>query len=398
MRKNTTKVLKAANKYLVMQCIQTYEPMTTEEITSRTSLSRPTVLETVKEFLEEGYIVKNGFSESTGGRPAELICINKDSAYAVGIDFEFPKVRLAFSNMKKEIIARREMKFHLDKEADTVLQKLLEEIELLIREAGKPTEKIAGIGLGISGTIQKGEGKSLHIKRIKGWDNINIKQILEERFQVPVYMKNDVHLLALIEKEKYLSPDTEDFIYIGIRSGIGSAIFYHNRPLDGNNGNAGYIGHTIVDPNGPTCVCGNRGCLDAFAGELALNKSYRKQTGQEDLDEYFTLHDFIEKAKAGDEDSHLILKNAAFYLGIAISNLLKTLEVETVIIGGCHNLVGSVYWDTLKSTVKNSLVHDMEMDPDIRPGELPREEYALGACCYVFEHLFTKPKLSLAVV
>ena len=62
-------------------------------------------------------------------------------------------------------------------------------------------------------------------KRIRGWDHIDMKQILEERFQMPVYMKNDVHLLALIEKEKYLSSETADFIYIGIRSGIGSAIF-----------------------------------------------------------------------------------------------------------------------------------------------------------------------------
>lgn len=398
MKKNTTKVLKAANKYLVMQCIQTYEPVTTEEISSRTSLSRPTVLETIREFLEEGYIMKSGFSESTGGRPAELICINKDSAYAVGIDLEFPKVRMAVSNMKKEVIASREVKFHIDSEADEVLRKLLTEIELLIEEAGKPKEKIAGIGLGISGTIRRKEGKSLHIKRIKGWDYIDIKQILEERFQMPVYMKNDVHLLALIEKEKYLSSDTEDFIYIGIRSGIGSAIFCKNRPLDGNHGNAGYIGHTTLDVNGPECVCGNRGCLDAYAGELALNKFYRKKTNQEDTDEYYTLRDFIEKTKQGDCDSTEILQRAASYLGIAISNMLKTLEIETIIIGGCNNLDGSVYWDTLQETVKKYLVHDMEMNLDIRIGKLQKEEYPLGACCYVFEHMFAKPKLSLAVI
>lgn len=398
MKKNTTKVLKAANKYLVMQCIQTYAPVTTEEITSRTSLSRPTVLEIIREFLEEGYIMKKGFSESTGGRPAELIHINKDSAYAVGIDLEFPKVRMAVSDMRKEIIASREVKFHIDCGAQEVLNRLLAEIELLIADAGKPKEKIAGIGLGISGTIRKNEGKSLHIKRIRGWDHIDMKQILEERFQMPVYMKNDVHLLALIEKEKYLPSETADFIYIGIRSGIGSAIFCKNRPLDGNHGNAGYIGHTTLDVNGPECVCGNHGCLDAYAGELALNKFYRRKTGTESTEEYYTLHDFIEKTKQGDTDSTEILKRAASYLGIAISNMLKTLEIETIIIGGCPNLDGSVYWDTLQETVKNYLVHDMEMHPDIRVGKLKKEDYPLGACCYVFEHMFAKPKLSLAVI
>lgn len=398
MKKNTAKVLKAANKYLVMQCIQTYEPVTTEEITTRTSLSRPTVLETLREFLEAGYIVKEGFSQFTGGRPAELICINKDSAYAVGIDFEFPKVRMAVSNMKKEIIVSREIKFHLDSRAEEVLHTLLSEVELLIESAGKPMEKIAGIGLGISGTIDRQEGKSLHIRRISGWDNINIRQIFENRFHVPVYMKNDVHLLALIEKEKYLSPETHNFIYIGIRSGIGSAIFTNNKPLAGHYGNAGYIGHTTLDVNGPQCVCGNRGCLDAYAGELALNRYYRKKKGKEDSEEYFTLRDFIEKAKAGDEDVASVLHTAAYYMGVSISNMLKTLEIETIIIGGCSNLEGSDYWETLQETVRQYLVHDMEINVDLRVGQLQKEEYPLGACCYVFEHLFAKPKLALSVL
>ena len=397
MKKNTTKVLKEANKYLVMQCIQACEPVTTEEISARTSLSRPTVLEIVKVFLEEGYILKKGFSQSTGGRPAELICLNQESAYAVGIDFEFPKMRLALSNVKKEIIASRTVKFHVDEEAQNVLIRLLEEIEALIRQSDVEREKIVGIGLGISGTIHKAEGKSLHIKRIKGWDNINIKEILEEKFQMPVYLKNDVHLLALVEKQKYMEDKAQDFVFIGIRSGIGSAIFYHNQPLDGNNGNAGYIGHTILDVNGPECVCGNRGCLDAYAGELALNKCYRQKKGIGDSDTYFTLFDLIERSNNGDEDSTEILKKAAFYLGIAISNLLKTLELETIIIGGCQNLEGSVYWETLLDTVKQNLVNDMEMTPDIRVAKLPKEEYALGACCYVFEHLFEKPGLSLVI-
>lgn len=397
MKKNTTKVLKEANKYLVMQCIQACEPVTTEEISTKTSLSRPTVLEIVKDFLEEGYILKKGYSQSTGGRPAELICLNQESAYAVGIDFEFPQMRLALSNVKKEIIAVREVKFHLEEEAQSVLATLLEEIEALIRQSGVERKKIAGIGLGISGTIRKTEGKSLHIKRIRGWDNIDIRKILEDRFQMPVYLKNDVHLLALVEKQKYLPEKLQDFVFIGIRSGIGSAIFYHNQPLDGNHGNAGYIGHTILDVNGPECVCGNRGCLDAYAGELALNKRYRERKGLAETEEYFTLSDFIRKSGEGDGDSAAILRDAAFYLGIAISNLLKTLELGTIIIGGCRNLEGSIYWETLLETVQRYLVNDMELTPDIRAAMLPKEEYALGACCYVFEHLFEKPGLFLAI-
>lgn len=397
MRKNTTKVLKEANKYLVMQCIQTYAPMTIEEISIKTSLSRPTVLETIKGFLEDGYIVKKGFTKSTGGRPAELICINENSAYAVGIDFEFPNVRMALADIGKNIVMNKKIKYPLDSCAEEVLERLYSEIHTLIEEAGVDTEKIVGIGLGISGTIQKSTGKSLHITRIKGWNNINICERLEREFQLPVYLKNDVHLLALIEKEKYVPADIGDFVYIGIRSGIGSAIFYHNSPLDGTHGNAGYIGHTILEVNGEECVCGNRGCLDAYAGELALNREYRSRKKIK-TEEYYTMYDFLEKAKCGDKVSEEILKKAARYLGIAISNLLKTLEIEAVVIGGCKNLEGSSYWEILTDTVRRNLTNDMELNPKLHIGKLQKEEYPLGACCYVFEHLFEKPKLSLAVV
>lgn len=402
MRKNTTKVLKEANKYLVMQCILTYEPVTVEAITARTSLSRPTVLEVIRDLMEEGYIVKEGYSQSTGGRPAELICINKDSRYAVGIDFEFPKVRIALANIKKEVVYGKNIKFTLSSDADCVLNRLLEELEELFDGCGVDREKIEGIGLGISGTINAAQGKSLHIKRIAGWDHIDIRKILEDKFKMPVYMKNDVHLLALVEKEKYLSCETGDFAYIGIRSGIGSAIFYHNRPLDGTAGNAGYIGHTILNVDGPACVCGNKGCLDAYSGEIAMNRQYREMKNlapvtQGDGENYYTVSDFIKKAQDGEQECIEILKQAAFYLGIAISNLIKMIEVETIIIGGCQNIKDTIFEEIVKTTIEKHLANDMELKVNFCIGELREEEYPLGACCYVFEHLFEKPSLSLAV-
>ena len=110
MKKNTTKVIKEANKYLVMQCIQAFEPVTLEKIAEKTLLSRPTILEIINSFnlLEEGIVVNGGFRESTGGRPPQLLCINGDSAYAIGIDFEFPTIRIALANAKREIVGQTE--------------------------------------------------------------------------------------------------------------------------------------------------------------------------------------------------------------------------------------------------------------------------------------------------
>lgn len=134
MKKNTTKVIKEANQYLVMQCIQAFEPVTLEEIAEKTLLSRPTILEIINSFKEEGIVVNGGFRESTGGRPPQLLCINGDSAYAIGIDFEFPTIRIALANAKREIVGRRKILFQIDTQAEEVLARMLRELEHLLEE------------------------------------------------------------------------------------------------------------------------------------------------------------------------------------------------------------------------------------------------------------------------
>ena len=113
---------------------------------------------------------------------------------------------------------------------------------------------------------------------------------------------------------------------------------YKRQALDGRQGNAGFIGHTTVNPEGPLCSCGRHGCLDAFASEIAMNKEYKARcikAGNYNAEErHRTVLDFIDKAAKGEEISCQILKQSAFYMGIAVANMIKTLEVTTVIIGG----------------------------------------------------------------
>lgn len=145
MKKNTTKVIKEANKYLVMQCIQAFEPVTLEKIAEKTLLSRPTILEIINSFKEEGIVVNGGFRESTGGRPPQLLCINGDSAYAIGIDFEFPTIRIALANAKREIVGRRKILFKIDTQAEEVLARMLRELEHLLEEFSSVRSRIVSV-------------------------------------------------------------------------------------------------------------------------------------------------------------------------------------------------------------------------------------------------------------
>ncbi len=114
-------------------------------------------------------------------------------------------------------------------------------------------------------------------------------------------------------------------------------------------------------------------------------------------EQFFTVQQFIEKAKEGDKACTGILKQAAYYLGVAIANMVKTLEIPTVIIGACQGIDGSILFDKVGETIDSLMIREMKEAFTIHPGQLTEEEYPLGACYYVYEHLFEKPKLSLAV-
>lgn len=402
---NNVKIIKQANRYLVLQCILGYGPISIEDIVKRTDLSRPTVLSAVKILTEESILVKSGFSKSTGGRTASLISINTKAYYAVGIDFEFPKIRIVIADLKGGICSHKTIEYPLNIKASEVLAAFPKEIENFICNSGIDRKKIAGIGIGLSGLVDTMEGKSTSLERINGWKNVNLQSILETKLKLPVYLQNDVHLLGVVEKRLYLDNsdrEAENYIYIGLRAGIGSVIFINGKPFDGASGNAGFIGHTTLNPEGPKCVCGKQGCLDAYAGELAIIRKYREERARRKIpagpdDGSLKMEDFIRRSKEGDTLCTEILGNAGFYLGVEIANLVKTMEITNVVIGACSDLEDSEFLRSVKKSAMEHLPVYLSHKITIGVGQLTEAEYPLGGCFLVFDHLFHKPHLTLSL-
>jgi len=400
MVKNNTKILKLANKYLVLQCITVFEPLTVEDIVKKTNLSRPTVINLVKELTEENVIMKGGRTESTGGRTAALLTTNADAHYAVGVDFEFPQVRMAVANLKGAILSSRSFAYALDITAEEIMRDLPEQVHAFIQAFPEDVSKIQGIGLGIPGVVDINSGSSRYIERIEGWRNIDIKKTLEDKTGIPVFIRNDVHLMGLVEKRFNLSDSDNDFIYIGLRSGIGSAIFINNDIYEGNNGNAGFIGHMVLDVNGPKGFGGPRGCLNVFAGELSLIRKYREAKALEvpysDPGQDIRLENLVQLAEEGDEICEGILSDAGRYIGTAIANMVEIFEIPNIVIGGCSNLDGSGFLRAIQDTALDYLKYHID-NAEIVAGRLMEEEYPLGGCYLVFDHIFHKPQLNLQV-
>lgn len=394
LKGNNNSIIKEANKQLILNTISEFSPITNEDIVFRTRLSRPTVVNTLKEFTDDGIIDKVGFEKSTGGRSAQLYEMGTKRFFSIGIDFEFPDVRLVVANLKAESIYYRNWTFKYGTSKDEVMSKLIKEIKLAMKSIYVKDEKFIGIGLGLPGLLDVRSGISLSIERVAGWQDVAIKQILEQEFNIPVYIRNDVHLLALINKKKYTDQRANNYIYISLRSGVGMAVFINGELFEGGMGNAGYIGHMILDIDGEVCKCENRGCVETVVGEWAMLKSYLAKKPELNPEEV-TFETLVSNYVKGDPITSEVIEKASYYLGAGISNVLKLIDIPFIVISGLPDPCREQMLEWIEKGVKNNIHSSVSEDIFITDEQLKEEDKALGGALWVNEEFFSKPELKL---
>lgn len=393
MRANNNRLIRKANKYLILNMIRQRKRVTIDMIQTFTRLSYPTVNKIVNELLDSEIIMKNGYADSNGGKPAAYLTLNINNYFAIGIDVEIPAIRFAISDLYGEVIYQYKVELTGNIEKDIVINQIFEGIDNCITGSGKDLKAFIGIGIGLPGTIDLNSNISLNIERIKGWENIDLIDIIREKYKLPVYIRNDVHLMALIEN-MYKVEEQCDFALVAVRQGIGMALSLEGCPYEGFYGNAGFIGHTTIIPDGNPCKCGKRGCLEVYSSKDAIVSQYKKKTG---LTQELKLIDIINCANNGDENAKEILKTAAKYLGIAIANIFNILDIKTIIISGLPEVEKDIFFEEIIKTVLCNITFANEKEIKVKKSENDNELYALGGCYFVIEQFFKKPNLKLDV-
>jgi len=206
---------------------------------------------------------------------------------------------------------------------------------------------IAGIGFGIAGIIDRKNGTVIYSPNIPAINKLQIKDIFEKEFSLPVVVENDANACAYGEKWVGTGKDFDNFIVLTLGTGLGSGLIYKGKPYEG----AIEAGHMVIEPSGRPCTCGSSGCLESYASgraivdiaTSALEKGTESILTQFSDGNYYkiTPEDIFKAALEGDSLSRELFRPFGQYLGIGIANLINLLSPEAVIIGG--GLVGA--WD-----------------------------------------------------
>lgn len=261
--------------------------------------------------------------------------------FVAGVDLGGTNVRTAIVSPQGEIKAWAYAPIQADQGAEQGIQR----IERLIRQAMEQAgiQRIAGIGFGSTGPLDREKGFIQNPYTLPGWEKVDVRTPLSQAFDAPLIMENDADAAALGEAWLGSGKGASRFAMVTIGTGVGSALILNNRIYRGMEGEHPEAGHQVLDPNGPACYCGARGCLESLASGPAIAESARQlilQHPESSLAQYEqtgqtieAIH-VVEAARQGDELAQKTIQQAATYIGLGLVNVILFYLPECNALGG----------------------------------------------------------------
>ena len=373
--------LREFNRLRIVDFLRTNGTASRAELARRTGLSRSTVSTLVADLQRRGLVVERAgqfAGEGQPGRPAALLELDPSAAAAVGIDFDHDKVRVAVSDLSRSVLAEASAPHDVDHDAQGALALAAELVEQVLEEAGLDRDRLLGVGVALAGPIDHDKGALHPSDVLPGWAGVDAAGELEQRLDTPAYVDNDANLGALAEVTLGAGRNARFAAYVSISSGIGAGIVVDGRPYHGHRGTAGEIGHMVVDPQGPICRCGNRGCLETLASGPALLKLV-----QDSRDGELSVRQMIELARDGDAGCRRAIADAGQVVGRVVAGLVNLFSPEMVVVGGDLGEAGDLLLDPLREAVRRDALPAAAEGLKVVAGELGERANLLGALALV---------------
>ncbi|HEX6481012.1 MAG TPA: ROK family protein [Ktedonobacteraceae bacterium] len=234
-------------------------------------------------------------------------------------------------------------------------------------------KRVVGAGIAVPGLVDEKNGVALLSVNL-GWKDVPLSSLLEDRLGMRAVVGHDVRTASIAEGLIGAARGSENYLLVTLGTGIGAAVVLHGLPYLGVHGAAGEFGHIVVRPDGPTCSCGRRGCLETLSSASAVVQRYRDQAhATSDI----TTRDVAERVKEGDELAGQIWGEAVEALGIGLANYITLLDPERVVIGGGMADAGQMLFEPLKAVLAREVC--FEPVPPVLPAALGNDAGYLGA-------------------
>ncbi len=307
----------------------------------------------------------------------------KNYSYVLAADVGGTNTRVAIVNSEGEIHTHLKRRTRCKKGKDEMLPFLISLFHETIKDSKLPLEMIKGLGVGFPGPLDAQAGIIFNPPNLPGWNNVSLRNILENEFGIPVSIENDANAAALGEWWKGVGIGTQGFVCITLGTGVGGGIILGGKLWYGASSMAGEIGHTTVIPNGIPCTCGNSGCLEAYASARGITDRTQRVLAKTDeggqSETVLTFENIYNMAVQGDDRVLSLIQETGVILGIAVANLANLLNPEMVaLFGGVTNL-GEKLLDPMREEVKKRAFEKAREPLSIEVAKLGDTSGLLGA-------------------
>jgi predicted NBD/HSP70 family sugar kinase/biotin operon repressor len=378
LRTGSLESLRERNRLRVIDALRTRGAISRADIARQTGLSRSTVSSLVGDLQAAGLVIERETDGTAaagpqGGRPPVLLALDQSAGAVVGLDFGHDHLRVAVADLSYAILAETYAELEVDTAAHDALDTAARLVAELVEETGVERGRVLAAGMGLPGPIDRESGLVHSQPILPSWIGLDPAAEMEERLGLPVHLDNDANVGALGESTFGVGRGSHVMAYLRLAAGIGAGLVINGRPFRGARGIAGEIGHVLVDPQGPICRCGNRGCLETFVAGPALCDLLRRSHG------VLTVPQLLELAADGDPGCQRVIADAGGVVGRAVADLCNYLNPDLVVVGGELSTAGDLLIEPMREAVKRFAIPAAVEDVEIVAGTLGARAELLGA-------------------
>lgn len=391
-----SKILRSINRTIILNIIRERQPISRANIAKITGLNKSTISSIVAELLNEDLIYEEIFIDNGVGRNPYNLYLKLGKHYVGAINIDSSITRFAVADIDGSIKGESSiLTENIDKYK--FMEKCINELLKLSSELG--INNLKGIGITIAGIV---DSENLIVKFAPnlGWEDFNIGEIIKKLTpEVDIIaVGNDAKASALAELWFGThNINLSNFVFLSIGPGIGSGVILDNKLLKGGNEASGEFGHMTLIEGGNLCVCGNYGCWEAYASDRATVQRYlirKKMNALENID--FAIDNILSLAENEDEIAIETLKQTGYYLGLGISNIIKALDPQAIIIGGRITKAWNLIYPEIMNVIKQRAFFNKKNEHlIILPTSLKVRPRLLGAATLAIKELFDGYKIIL---
>jgi glucokinase-like ROK family protein len=314
------------------------------ELVTRTGLGRAIVAQRVGELIERGLVTEDDIGPSTGGRPPRQLTFRADGGHILVADLGATSIDVAVTTLDGRILGHHGEPARIEAGPDHGLDRVDALFGSLLDTTQGLPGRLWGVGIGVPGPVEFESGRPISPPIMPGWDGYPIRERFAARYGAPVWVDNDVNVLALGEWRSGVAAGHANVVVVKIGTGIGAGIISDGHLHRGAQGSAGDVGHIqVTDDPTVVCRCGNTGCLEALAGGAAIGRagqaaaeagtSARLLTAL-DQRSTVTAEDVARAASFGDPVAVALLQTAGRRVGSMLASVVNFFNPSLIVIGG----------------------------------------------------------------